>query len=214
MKLVWLPRAQQLRYAQLDYIAAENPQAAVHMDEEIEQQAEHLREHPDMGRVGRVKGTRELVVQRTPFILVYRVHPKAQRVEIWRVLHGAQQWPIPSPTAASGTQAAPRSSGAPAPAETTSRIATVLLWVRVERNSKFVRGMKRARAEIETYCLAAYSAKRRPTGEYLLQVPYTSDEDLDRTMGDLIYEIARAADLRNCFSESSARLEGTERYWD
>lgn len=93
MKLIWLPRAQALRYAQLDYIAAVDPQAAVRADEEIERQAEHLLQHSDMGRVGRIKGTRELVVGRTPFILVYRVQPKARRVEIWRMLHGAQQWP-------------------------------------------------------------------------------------------------------------------------
>ncbi len=93
MILVWLPRAQQLRFAQLDYIAARSPQAAVDMDTEIEQQANHLQDHPDMGRIGRAKGTRELVIQRTPFILVYRVQTKASRVEVLRVLHGAQMWP-------------------------------------------------------------------------------------------------------------------------
>lgn len=93
MRLVWLPTALQLRYAQLDYIAGENPQAAVQMDEEIERQAELLLGHPDMGRPGRINVTREWVVQRTPFILVYRVRAEIQRIEIWRVLHGAQRWP-------------------------------------------------------------------------------------------------------------------------
>jgi toxin ParE1/3/4 len=93
LKLVWLPLAQQLRFAQLDYIAERNPHAALRVDSEIEQQADRLQDHPDMGRMGRVKGTRELVVQRTPFILVYRVRPTASRVEVLRVLHGAQQWP-------------------------------------------------------------------------------------------------------------------------
>lgn len=93
MKLVWLPLAQRLRFAQLDYIAARNPHAAVQADTEIEQQANHLQDHPDMGRTGRVKGTRELVIQRTPFILVYRVRPRTPRVEVLRVLRGAQQWP-------------------------------------------------------------------------------------------------------------------------
>ncbi|MBS0461571.1 MAG: type II toxin-antitoxin system RelE/ParE family toxin [Proteobacteria bacterium] len=92
MRLVWLPLARQLRFAQLDYIAERNPQAALRVDEEIEQQANHLQEHPDMGRVGRVNGTRELVIQRTPFVLVYRVRPRAKCVEVLRVLHGAQQW--------------------------------------------------------------------------------------------------------------------------
>lgn len=33
----------------------------------------------------------ELVISRTPFIVVYRV--KAKRIELLRVLHGSQQWP-------------------------------------------------------------------------------------------------------------------------
>jgi toxin ParE1/3/4 len=40
-----------------------------------------------MGREGRIAGTRELVVRRTPLIVVYRV--QVGRVEILRVLHGA-----------------------------------------------------------------------------------------------------------------------------
>ena len=95
MNLVWLPLALRLRFAQLDHVAKENPQAAVQLDEEIEAQADLLMTHPEMGRTGRKEGTRELVIQRTPYILVYRVRPQAKRVEILRVLHGAQQWPLP-----------------------------------------------------------------------------------------------------------------------
>ena len=50
-----------------------------------------LLQHPQMGRPGRKKGTRELVISRTPFIVVYRA--KGARIEIIRLLHGAQQWP-------------------------------------------------------------------------------------------------------------------------
>lgn len=88
-----MPLAQRLRFAQLNYIAEQDPHAALRVDTEIEQQADRLRDHPNMGRVGRVKGTREMVIQRTPFILVYRVRPRAARIEVLRVLHGAQQWP-------------------------------------------------------------------------------------------------------------------------
>lgn len=93
MRLVWLPLAQQLRMAQLDYIAERNPRAALCVDSEIERQTNRLQDHPGMGRIGRVKGTREMVIQRTPFILVYRVRAKASRVEVLRILHGAQRWP-------------------------------------------------------------------------------------------------------------------------
>jgi toxin ParE1/3/4 len=40
-----------------------------------------------------VAGTRELVVSRTPFIVVYAV---GDAVELLRILHGAQQWPTGS----------------------------------------------------------------------------------------------------------------------
>jgi toxin ParE1/3/4 len=93
LKLVWLPLARKMRFAQLDYIAEQNPQAALRLDMEIEQQTNHLQDYPEMGRMGRVKGTRELVIQRTPFLVVYRVRIEASRVEALRVLHGAQQWP-------------------------------------------------------------------------------------------------------------------------
>jgi toxin ParE1/3/4 len=45
-----------------------------------------------MGRPGRTKGTRELVISRTPFIAVYRLKG-ARRIEIIRLLHASQQWP-------------------------------------------------------------------------------------------------------------------------
>ncbi len=44
--------------------------------------------HPSMGRQ---QGTRELVISRTPYIAVYRVI--ANRIEIIRILHNAQQRP-------------------------------------------------------------------------------------------------------------------------
>ena len=92
MIIVWLPEANRNRFAQLDYIAQDNPLAAANQDEEIEHQVEMLLQHPKMGRPGRSKGTRELVISRTPFIAVYRLKG-AQRIEIIRLLHGSQQWP-------------------------------------------------------------------------------------------------------------------------
>ncbi len=47
--------------------------------------------HPKAGRQGRVKNTRELVIDGLPFIVIYREN--VNRIEILRVLHDAQQWP-------------------------------------------------------------------------------------------------------------------------
>ena len=52
-----------------------------------------LPEHPHAGRQGRVKNTRELVIDGLPFIVIYREHVTANCIEILRVLHEAQQWP-------------------------------------------------------------------------------------------------------------------------
>lgn len=52
-----------------------------------------LLEHPRAERQGRVKSTRELVIEGLPFIMIYREQVSANRIEILRVLHEAQQWP-------------------------------------------------------------------------------------------------------------------------
>jgi DNA invertase Pin-like site-specific DNA recombinase len=102
----------------------------------------------------------------------------------------------------------------PADANGGSRTATVLLSLRVENNNKFVRGKKRVTEGLDHYLHHQYAAKLRPSGQYQLHVPYRTDEDLDRTMEDLLQHIASEADLRNCFSESKAQLEGSDdRTW-
>ncbi len=93
MKLVWLPSAIANLDGQLDYIAQDSPKAAIEQGDRIEHQVFQLIDHPEMGRSGRKKGTRELVISRTPFVVVYRVKLRAERIELMRVLHGSQQWP-------------------------------------------------------------------------------------------------------------------------
>ena len=94
-----------------------------------------------------------------------------------------------------------------------TRTATIILTLRIENNNKFVRGKKRAQENIERYCLEECNAKRMPSGEYKLKVPYRSDEDLDKAMDELLGDIASEADDRNCFSESEAHMEGADRHW-
>ena len=93
MSTVWLAKARTNRTDAIDHIARENPRAALDQLEEIAQQSDLLADFPEMGRIGRGRGTRELVINHTPFILVYRVQPRAKRIEILRLLHGAQKWP-------------------------------------------------------------------------------------------------------------------------
>ena len=91
MKLRWLASAMASRDAQLDDIARDNPLAAVEQGDRIHGQVEPLLEQPNMGRPGRAEKTRELVIGRTPFIVVYLVRPRVRRIELIRLLHGSQQ---------------------------------------------------------------------------------------------------------------------------
>jgi toxin ParE1/3/4 len=74
-----------------EYIAQDNPAAAVRTRDEIERRLQILADHPRAGRTGRVRGTRELVLARTPYIAVYCI--RAGGVLILRILHGARRWP-------------------------------------------------------------------------------------------------------------------------
>jgi Resolvase, N terminal domain len=93
------------------------------------------------------------------------------------------------------------------------KVATILLTLRIGNNSKFVRGKKRTLDHIESFYLKEYEAKRRPNGDYELQISYVSDQDLDTSVNEMLNAIANDAEDRHCFSESEAHLEGTDRYW-
>ena len=52
---------------------------------------ELLELYPEAGRRGRIPGTRELVIDATPFLVAYRT--RRGRIEILSLLHGARKWP-------------------------------------------------------------------------------------------------------------------------
>ena len=91
MRIRWLRRGLGTRDAQLKYIADRNPAAAARLGDTIRAAVALLADNPHMGRAGRVDGTRELVVARTPYVIIYRVI--ATEVRIIRMLHSAQRWP-------------------------------------------------------------------------------------------------------------------------
>ena len=71
------------------YIASDNPGAAEVTVEAIVAGIEALVRHPEMGRKGRIAGTRELVI--TPYVTAYCVRTTA--IDILAVIHGARRWP-------------------------------------------------------------------------------------------------------------------------
>ena len=92
MNILWSPEAVNDLMSLRAYIAADNPAAArkvaLHIMHNIEQL---LPDNPQLGRPGRVPGTRELVIPNTPFIVPYRL--QRNTIQILRIYHGSRRWP-------------------------------------------------------------------------------------------------------------------------
>jgi toxin ParE1/3/4 len=92
VRVEWRAKAREDALDLAEYINIDSPAAAIAVLEEIHQQVAMLAEHPHMGRPGRVRGTRELVINWTPCVAAYQV--AGDVVTILRVLHAARKWPI------------------------------------------------------------------------------------------------------------------------
>ena len=92
MKIIWAPEAIDDLAALRAYISRDNPAAARRLALHIVEMVETvLAENPHIGRPGRVPGTREFVVDKSPYIVPYRVKDSA--LQILRIYHGARRWP-------------------------------------------------------------------------------------------------------------------------
>lgn len=90
LELKWSALARVDLLAIVDYISDDNPDAAQRVKNDIETKINKLANFPKIGRLGRIKGTRELVAWAN-YIIVYQESESA--VRILRILHAAQQWP-------------------------------------------------------------------------------------------------------------------------
>ncbi len=91
LTVAWSPRAIGHIAALRAYIARENPGTAARTATTLLAAVDRLAELPNLGRPGRVSGTRELVVPGTRYVIPYRV--RGERPEIIAVFHGRQRWP-------------------------------------------------------------------------------------------------------------------------
>lgn len=91
MKIVWTDPARQDLRDIFEFIAEDNPKAARSLLAEIKERVCVLVNQPQLGRGGRVEGTRELVLTGTHYILPYRV--KDQQIQILAVFHTSRKWP-------------------------------------------------------------------------------------------------------------------------
>ncbi|EGQ8581712.1 MULTISPECIES: type II toxin-antitoxin system RelE/ParE family toxin [Gammaproteobacteria] len=83
MQIKWLKKALINLEHSAEYLQEQNPQSARDFVKEVHELTELLKANPAMGRPGRVFGTRELILQKFPYIIPYRV--KDNRIEILRV---------------------------------------------------------------------------------------------------------------------------------
>ena len=74
-----------------DFIAHDSPQNADLVIERIERSVDTILAQPAIGRPGRITGTREFIVARTPYILVYR--ERRSELQILTVLHTSRKYP-------------------------------------------------------------------------------------------------------------------------
>lgn len=75
-----------------NFIATDNPAAAMRVVDGIIIAAAQLESFPLLGKKGRIEGTRELVAPRSPYILIYSIADE-YHIMVERVLHGARVWP-------------------------------------------------------------------------------------------------------------------------
>jgi toxin ParE1/3/4 len=90
MKVIWSRRAISHLRKLRGYIEQDNPKAANQVAKRILESVERLEKFPNAGRPGRIAGTRELVIPRTPYLIPYRI--RRQTVEIIAVFYGRQRW--------------------------------------------------------------------------------------------------------------------------
>lgn len=90
-RILWtLPAVEHLKEIRA-FISKDSPPTASRVVKAIREQVKLLADHPQMGRTGILDGTRELVVSRLPYLVVYQ--EQADTVTVLAVVHTARNWP-------------------------------------------------------------------------------------------------------------------------
>ena len=93
MQIRWLRKALQNLDNEAAYVAQDDPASASLVVHRIVEAVNNLAENPALGHVGRIHGTRELIVPDTRYIIPYRVRPRLNQIEILRVFHTSRRLP-------------------------------------------------------------------------------------------------------------------------
>ncbi|MDH1008406.1 type II toxin-antitoxin system RelE/ParE family toxin [Pseudomonas nicosulfuronedens] len=90
MKVIWTRDARQDRLDIWEYLVCENPDAAVRVDLLFSASVTKLRSFPQMGKPGRIPGTREMIPHES-YRIVYQV--EADTLWVLALVHTARMWP-------------------------------------------------------------------------------------------------------------------------
>jgi toxin ParE1/3/4 len=90
LKVFWSDRAVVDAQKIFAYIAQDNIKNAHLVADRIDKSISRLAVTP-FGRAGRMRGTYEAVVPKTPFIVAYTLRPEVL-LSIARIIHGARDW--------------------------------------------------------------------------------------------------------------------------
>ena len=91
MRVEWTAPALRALEEIQDDVARDSPAAAGRLAQRIRAAVDGLATFPWRGRPGRIAGTYELVIPRTPYTAAYRV--RGEIVEVIALIHQARQWP-------------------------------------------------------------------------------------------------------------------------
>ncbi len=91
MKIVLTPTANQDIDHIYNYIAKNNTiSTAKKILNSIENMIDHLEKFSELGKIGRIRNTRELTIPKLPFIIVYKIYKT--HIAIVSIMHTSKKW--------------------------------------------------------------------------------------------------------------------------
>jgi addiction module RelE/StbE family toxin len=91
MQVNWTKSALRDLEIEANYLNKINPSIESNFLEHVESSVTLIKKYPELGRIGRVNQTRELILKKFQYILIYLVI--ASCIDIIRLLHTSRKWP-------------------------------------------------------------------------------------------------------------------------
>lgn len=88
-RVYWTETAEAARDARIEFIARTSLDAALEQLEEVQRQTTRLVTFNHLGRPGKTKGTRDLTINRTSFVVTYRII--GDNIQIMRFRHTSEK---------------------------------------------------------------------------------------------------------------------------